>query len=1054
MESILFPTFFSTGTLLASIFSIYIAVLFFRIPNRSAASFHFAMVSFYIFLLNLSYMFSSAVYHPYLAHHKTIALLAAIFGGIHGAQMILNFPQKQNSFFTKQLPVIQYIVAILALIAFSIYAVGAEKKFTFSGHYWDYNIGLPYQLMSLLILLYFFIGYIAGIVKTFFARGQTRAMIALLTLSYFIFTFFPGILNSLSRYGIVGRETYMINVVIMNLLGFFFTSLIFINTLRERSSIMHKIVSISMLTMLIIIQAFSYFWISDQDKAYDEIKIHQAGGEGTDSRYTYDFNSDTGQFQFSHDALNTSINPQEREYLEKQMRHQLYGIFIFEKLATLSQADQSDPQKNNAREQILTALDKSPKSFLLLKLLIQNKISASSPEETFDFISQFNDKLFKYREQLFSLPQKSFSQDFTQFLKDLNLPVSVEKEMSDYIKRQVDDSEVREFALASFAPIGKVNSRLYRGIQHYPASIKGNPNTLFLSYVEQNGNFYRETGYSYKDYRKFIARSSTLLTIIIISVSLAILFIFRYFFLGAIIRPLEKVINGLKMVNSGNLEIRVRIEVEDEIGFLARSFNQMTRSILVAQKELVQYAETLEDKVDERTKELHETLNSVQKLKTQQDGDYFLTTQLIQPLTQNHIESSFHEIDFCIRQKKKFEFKKWAREIGGDYCLATTLTLQNKVYHLVTNADAMGKSIQGAGGALVLGSVLHSIIERTYLSPHEQRRSPERWLKNTFVELHRVFESFDGSMLISLVIGLVDDETGLLYYLNAEHPLTLLYRDEKASFMETGEYLFRKLGTPDVKSILSVSTFQMMENDVILMGSDGRDDFYLVTEDGQEAINEDETHILSVIEKEKGNPEEIYNFLNHHFVLIDDFSMLRIKRLKASPLEQSIPTPDNLTEVLHSAAEMRKKENFKEALKTLAKLEPLSFTEYPGFYLDVLREKVRIFAGLKDYESVQETATEILEKNPGNSEMLYILSYAARKNKDLETAVSSGERLRLRLPGHIKNLVNLSECHLKQKNAPRAKRLYEEAYSIDDSHPNLKKIAAAFEKLESKTSGN
>jgi hypothetical protein len=32
------------------------------------------------------------------------------------------------------------------------------------------------------------------------------------------------------------------------------------------------------------------------------------------------------------------------------------------------------------------------------------------------------------------------------------------------------------------------------------------------------------------------------------------------------------------------------------------------------------------------------------------------------------------------------------------------------------NADAMGKSMQGAGGALVLGAVLEAIVDRTMIT--------------------------------------------------------------------------------------------------------------------------------------------------------------------------------------------------------------------------------------------------------------------------------------------------------------------------------------------------
>ena len=77
---------------------------------------------------------------------------------------------------------------------------------------------------------------------------------------------------------------------------------------------------------------------------------------------------------------------------------------------------------------------------------------------------------------------------------------------------------------------------------------------------------------------------------------------------------------------------------------------------------------------------------------------------------------------------------------------------------------------------MVLGAVLEAIVDRTMLSGEASKHHPERWLKNAFIELHKVFETFDGSMLISLVFGLVDDDSGLVYLINAEHPWSVLYR--------------------------------------------------------------------------------------------------------------------------------------------------------------------------------------------------------------------------------------------------------------------------------------
>ena len=56
-------------------------------------------------------------------------------------------------------------------------------------------------------------------------------------------------------------------------------------------------------------------------------------------------------------------------------------------------------------------------------------------------------------------------------------------------------------------------------------------------------------------------------------------------------------------------------------------------------KTIEEYNKTLELKVEQRTEELKKTLDEVQALKVQQDGDYFLTSLLLQPLGRNYANS-------------------------------------------------------------------------------------------------------------------------------------------------------------------------------------------------------------------------------------------------------------------------------------------------------------------------------------------------------------------------------------------------------------------------------
>ena len=286
--------------------------------------------------------------------------------------------------------------------------------------------------------------------------------------------------------------------------------------------------------------------------------------------------------------------------------------------------------------------------------------------------------------------------------------------------------------------------------------------------------------------------------------------------------------------------------------------------------------EELDKKVKLRTEELNETLTKVQALKDQQDGDYFLTSLLLRPLGTTAIQSDNIEIKSFLKQKKDFKFRNKSQEIGGDINVAHNLQLKGRDYVLFLNGDAMGKSIQGAGGALVLGTVFQSIVERTKASKQEQNIHPERWLKDAFAEMHKVFSSFDGSMLMSIVMALVDIKTGTLFFINAEHPFTVLYRDGKASFLEE-DVPIRKLGTTIITAHVNVKIAQLEAGDAVVLGSDGRDDLDFGIDDiGQRIINEDETLFLEILEESKGDLEQCFFLLKQKGGITDDTSLLMV----------------------------------------------------------------------------------------------------------------------------------------------------------------------------------
>ena len=73
-----------------------------------------------------------------------------------------------------------------------------------------------------------------------------------------------------------------------------------------------------------------------------------------------------------------------------------------------------------------------------------------------------------------------------------------------------------------------------------------------------------------------------------------------------VVRPVRALVEGTRRVAEGDLMSRLPVGSRDELGVLASSFNQMTESLQQAQGELDALVQTLEQRVEERTRELRE----------------------------------------------------------------------------------------------------------------------------------------------------------------------------------------------------------------------------------------------------------------------------------------------------------------------------------------------------------------------------------------------------------------------------------------------------------------
>ena len=1022
MSGNLFLNFFSIGALIPLLFVMFIALLLIRIRDKGESTWWLASFAIVYCLFMLPYFPASVLFHPAGAYHRWFTVPFVLLTFTFLAQFFFHMPSNTHPRFAKVSFFVQCIVALGVTVLFVARTFHAGKVYNFDGHYFDFDAEEISRLVGVFIILYVVYYIIIAVFRAVIAKDQDRKVILYFLAFFIIATIPPSVTNILSRDGALDRGTHQTVIVACNVLGFFGVMTVFLNTTRDRTTFMAKIISISIITFLTVFQGLNYFVLSDKEETYDELHRKDAAlmlatpYRAADFRYAMVWSMKDAKEKPAFG----SVPAVDLDFYKIEIAN----ASILERIAALPSSNPVEFKTDVTR-----LLEKSHPGFEGYKGLILSEANALKETEkspaiaVLDRVHSLKRKiLFRYN-KISQIPDAAFRNKLPAFIAEQPLWFApFGKAMLDFANKHQDltGQQLKGEVLVFLRPAERAGVRLYRK----------NKDSLdpeadqFVSYLkadlEHDQMF--EVAYSYRMYRSFINPPALIMTGILIAVMLIVLFGFRLFFLGALVNPLNVLLGGVEKVNAGDMSVQVPIKVGDEIGFLSRSFNGMVASIREARARLEEYAVGLEAKVEERTKELRETLTEVQKLKEQQDGDYFLTSLLIKPLSTNRARSQNVHVDFFIEQKKKFQFRKWGEEIGGDICMSDNVKLMDKPYTIFLNADAMGKSIQGAGGALVLGSVFESIIERTKLS--EARQYPEKWVKNAFIELHKVFESFEGSMLISLVLGLVDEMTGLMYYVNAEHPWTVLYRNGRAQFIEE-ELTFRKLGTQGLEGGMSIQTFQLQPGDILIAGSDGRDDLLLNTkEDGERVISEDEHAFLKHVEAGKGELRKIYDSIKTVGELTDDFSLVRIGYLETA--KQTRTSSEKAMEFVSKARTFLIQDNLDEAQIALEEAVKLDNTD-----TEALKELIKVCYNKRDFRKASDYADDYIYLRPAESEILYLAAICHKLAGELARSADLAESLKLREPKRPEVLTLLAQIYLEMNNIPRARAMVDLALNLD-----------------------
>ncbi|PJZ56386.1 SpoIIE family protein phosphatase [Leptospira barantonii] len=1048
--------YYSFGSLLSFLTSMLISGVFLFIDKKVSSTKHLAFGAFLLGIFQFGYVFAAVLYHPFAAYHRWITAGLILPAILHIGQFVARYPENDFPRFNKITTIVLWIVATLAVAYFCFSTWNASVKYHFTAHHWDFNAENVSRTIAIIIFSYVFINFVAiPIWRMTLLKGKTRWIIFGFMMSFLIGGTVPVVANLLSRDGYIERSIYLTSIVLLFMAAFFIILILYLNFSVEKTSFMLKIVGITFVTVLIIMQALVYISNQDKESEYDTLsQIHMERaleGGSVEEGISYVIKWNKSKNTFDQERYDSNIHPNQ-EQLEIDFKNTL----LYEEIFNL--------REEGFRESLVKLVESSHENFGGYRYSIVNFLKENPDLEDKALKTALNKELSRLGLYVFVASNKLdniFAEDFcakgrsyldgAKEVKMFRISLEYRWNFCKWDGKTVTPTKLKEEVLNYFRPFVPSLTRYYRkkDVDNQSFHYIG-----FIKYDREKDNV-SEVGFSYRAYREFMHPTALKQIIVLGVVIVVIILLFPLFFRGSLVSPLNDLLSGVEKVNDGSLEVQVPIRVKDEIGFLADSFNNMVSSIRDARKELQDYAEHLATKVKLRTEELSEKIEEFQRLKIQQDGDYFLTSLLAKPLNYNASKSSRISTQFLLRQKKQFEFKGKKADLGGDICVTGNLRLGTpsdfKRYVFAMNGDAMGKSMQGAGGSLVMGVVINSILARSAADNRILNISPEQWLTETYEEVNAVFKSFNGSMVISASCFLIEEETGKTFYFNAEHPFTVLYRDERATFLDSS-LMLRKIGL-ESEYPFKVFTTTLREDDVLIIGSDGKDDLDLTPDRDTRSINEDETLFLKTVEAGKGNIEQIEHLIYKNGEITDDLSLLRIEYgvAQTNQVQNSFDvdksavfsfneeTQDWSVSYSH-ARQLYKDGNVKEAIDELADL----YSKTPE------DSKVIKLLGLlsfkdKDYVKAVEILGKYLELDPELSEYWYYLSVANKKLGRFSEAISASEKVIVKQPENANNLVNLSDLYRLQHEYERAKEFAIKALDLDPQNENAKKILKRIE---------
>ncbi len=237
--------------------------------------------------------------------------------------------------------------------------------------------------------------------------------------------------------------------------------------------------------------------------------------------------------------------------------------------------------------------------------------------------------------------------------------------------------------------------------------------------------------------------------------------------------------------------------------------------------------------------------------------------------------------------------------------------------------------------------------------------------------------------------------------------------------------------------MIHIPTFQLEPGDQLIAGSDGRDDIVLGVheETGERIMNEDEEKFLTVVEEANGDLARIHELLLSEGEISDDLSLLSLRYDGAGAANSSDEEDAETQDFVARAREAARNHAHRDAVMFLRQARLRSPDS-----VRVLKDLAVASYNLRDFNTAATLGREYVDLRPGDTDMIYMASLAFKKLRSFAGAADLAERVRLRDPRNVKNLLHLTEVHMLGGNLERAGYILDQAFEVDPENEKAKKL--------------